>query len=176
MAVTVRAPGAANRSQSQAADPEVSLASAAHNSGSDSEPQALADSDSELSGFIETEVDSMGLFRRYAVLLSTNPDQYIMIHHVTDTPTFVREGELMHTRNPLTGFGPQAANVQNSETGALTSHFVPFLNTIVLRLMNWFYQGLTKMLAALQSLVDSVILHPDFRSADLKNFSASHKS
>jgi hypothetical protein len=106
----------------------------ADSSESDSEPQALADSDSELSqaGFIETEIDSMGLFRCYAVLLSTNPDQYITIHYVADVPTFVREGELMHPRNPLTGFGPQAANVQNSETGVLISCFVPFLNAMVL--------------------------------------------
>ncbi len=82
----------------------------------------------------------------------------------------------MHTNNPLTGFGPQTANVQTSETRVLTSSFVPFLNTTVLRLMNWFYQGSTKTLAALQSLVDNVILHPDFHLSDLKNFSASRKS
>ena len=130
----VRAPGAANHSQSQAADPVVSLASAAHNSGSDLEPEAFANLDSVSSDFIETEVDSMGLFRCYTVLLSTNPDQYIMIHHVANEPTFVREGELMHNRNPLTRFGPQAANVQDSETqaGTLTSCFAPFLNATVL--------------------------------------------
>ena len=82
----------------------------------------------------------------------------------------------MHTKNPLTRFGPQTANVQTSETGALTSCFVPFLNTTVLRLMNWFYQGSTKTLAALQSLVNNIILHPDFCLSDLKNFSASCKS
>lgn len=42
--------------------------------------------------------------------------------------------------------------------------------------MNWFYQGSTKTLAALQSLVNNVILHPDFHSSNLKNFSASRKS
>ena len=53
---------------------------------------------------------------------------------------------------------------------------MPFLNATVLWLLNWFYQGSTKTLAALQSLVNNVILHPDFHSSNLKNFSASRKS
>jgi Plavaka transposase len=42
--------------------------------------------------------------------------------------------------------------------------------------MNWFYQGSTKTLTALQSLVDDIILHPYFCSTNLANFSASHES
>jgi hypothetical protein len=94
----------------------VSLASTVDNSQSDPEPQSLADLDSELSDIIETEINYMGLFRCYTTLPSTDPDQYITIHHVADAPTFVWEGDLMHTRNPLTEFGPQTANVQISET------------------------------------------------------------
>jgi len=107
----IRAPGTADQSQSQAPDPVGPLASAAHNSESNSESQALADSDLELSYFIETEVNPMGLFWCYTVLPSTDPNQYITIHHVADASTFVREGALMHTNNPLTEFGPQTVNV-----------------------------------------------------------------
>ncbi len=42
--------------------------------------------------------------------------------------------------------------------------FVPFLNATVFRLMNWFYSGSSfKSIAELQSLVDDVILAPDFK-------------
>jgi len=42
--------------------------------------------------------------------------------------------------------------------------------------MNWFYQSSTKTLADLNSLVHGVILHSDFRSSDLENFSATRES
>jgi hypothetical protein len=54
--------------------------------------------------------------------------------------------------------------------------FAPFLNPTVFRLMNWFYSGSpTKSIAELQSLVDSVILAPDFRVSDLDGFSAKRE-
>jgi Plavaka transposase len=58
----------------------------------------------------------------------------------------------------------------------MTPSFTPFLNHSVSKLMNWFYQSSTKTLADLNSLVHDIILHPDFHSSDLKNFSATCKS
>ncbi|KAF8493768.1 hypothetical protein F5888DRAFT_1636512 [Russula emetica] len=50
----------------------------------DSEQQTLMQEDR----LIETEEDTMGLFRHYTVLPSTDPDQHLTIHHVSDAPTF----------------------------------------------------------------------------------------
>ena len=51
------------------------------------------------------------------------------------------------------------------------SFLAPFLNAMVFCLMNWFYSGSpTKSIAELQSLVDNVILAPDFRVSDLDGF------
>ena len=55
------------------------------------------------------------------------------------------------------------------------SFFSPFLNAMVFHLMNWFYSGLPtkKSIAELQSLVDNIILAPDFRVSDLDGFSVT---
>ena len=136
---------------------------------SDSTQQTLTHED-----LIETEEDSMGLFRRYTVLPSTDPDQYLTIHHVSDASTFVKDTDSQY--NPLTVFGPQAMQSIESPTSAVTPSFTPFLNHSVSKLMNWFYQSLTKTLADLNSLVHGIILHSDFRSSDLENFSATRES
>jgi hypothetical protein len=116
----------------------------------------------------------MGLFRRYAVLPSTDPDQYLTIHHVSDAPTFVKDTDPQY--NPFAVFGPQAMQSIESPTNTTTPSFTPFLNHTVSKLMNWFYQSSTKTLADLNDLVHDVILHPDFHSSDLENFSATCES
>ena len=136
----------------------------------DSEEQILMQEDH----FIETEEDTMGLFRCYTVLPSTDPDQHLTIHHVSDAPMFVKDTDLQD--NPLTVFGPQAVQSIDSPTCARTLSFTPFLSHSVSKLMNWFYHHSTKTLADLNSLVHDVILHPDFHSSDLENFNATHES
>jgi hypothetical protein len=54
--------------------------------------------------------------------------------------------------------------------------FAPFLNATVFRLMDWFYSGLSmKSVAELQSLVDNVLLAPDFKISDLSNFNSQRE-
>jgi len=142
--------------------------------GSHSNLDLDSDSDASQAGFVETEEDSMGLFRRYTMLPSKDPDSYLTIHHVADAPTFVRDG--VSPYNPLAGFGPHAADNSSPDGLAKTPYYTPFLNATVFRLMNWFYQSSKKTLADLENLVHNVILHPDFRSADLENFSATRES
>ena len=108
------------------------------------------------------------------MLPSTDPDQYLTIHHVSDAPTFVKDMDSQY--NPLTVFGPQAMQSIESPTSATTPSFTPFLNHSVSMLMNWFYQRSTKTLTDLNSLVHDIILHPDFHSSDLENFSATRES
>ncbi|KAG6808669.1 hypothetical protein H0H92_003308 [Tricholoma furcatifolium] len=121
---------------------------------------------------IETEPDAMGLFRCYSgPLPSHDPDQHLTIHHVADAPTFIKQGNSPEA-HPLNGFGPQATEIAAEEQ---TSPFAPFLNATVFRLMNWFYQSTTKTLADLDSLVNDVILHPDFTQSDLRGFRAARE-
>ncbi len=58
-------------------------------------------------------------------------------------------------------------------TQAHNNFFALFLNATVFHLMNWFYSGSsTKSVAELQSLVDNVLLAPDFNVSDLRGFNA----
>jgi hypothetical protein len=142
--------------------------------GSHSNLDSDSDPDASQASFVETEEDSMGLFRRYTVLPSRDPDQHLTIHHVADAPTFVKDVESPY--NLLAGFGPHTADNSSPDALAKTPYYTPFLNTTVFRLMNWFYQSSKKTLADLENLVHNVILHPDFRSSDLENFSATRES
>jgi hypothetical protein len=165
----IRSPGTARASPPQAGGADQPTASTADEPVTDSEQETLAPEDH----LIETEEDAMGLFRCYTVLPSTDPDQYLTIHHVSDVPTFVKDTDSQY--NPLAIFGPQAMQNIESPTSPMTPSFTPFLNHSVSKLMNWFYQRSTKTLADLNSLVHDVILHPNFHSSNLKNFSATHE-
>ncbi|KAG6808398.1 hypothetical protein H0H92_004278 [Tricholoma furcatifolium] len=120
----------------------------------------------------ETDLDAMGLFRRYTTLPSTDPDQKLTIHHIADAPTFIKHQE-SNERTPLSVFRPHVAATTPTTS---TTFFAPFLNATVFRLMNWFYQSTTKTLADLDNLVHDVILQPDFSIHDLEGFSASRES
>ena len=144
-------------------------ASTANEYVTDLEEQIMAQPKEDL---IETEKDVMGLFRRYTVLPSTDPDQYLTIHHVSDAPTFAKDMDPQ--LNPFTVFRPQTMQSVESHTSVMTPSFTPFLNHSVSKLMNWFYQRSTKTLADLDSLVHSIILYPDFHSSDFKNFSVMY--
>jgi Plavaka transposase len=169
----IRSSGTACASPSRAGGADQPTASTADEPVSDLE-QAEQQIPTQEDRLIETEEDAMGLFRRYTALPSTDPDQYLTIHHVSDAPTFIKNTDSQY--NPLTVFGPQAIQSVESPTSATTSSFTPFLNHSVSKLMNWFYQSSTKTLADLNSLAHDVILHPDFHPSDLKNFSATRES
>jgi hypothetical protein len=147
----------------------VDLAAEASEDSSDDEEPTIP--------FIETEPNSMGLFRRYTVLPSTDPDRAITIHHVADAPTFIKDPNLPQP-NPVAGFGPETLDniAPTASISSSTPYFAPFLNATVFRLMCWFYSSATKTLADLQNLVDQVILHPDFHAPDLTDFSATRES
>jgi hypothetical protein len=81
------------------------------------------------------------------MLPSRDPDLHLMIHHVADAPTFVKDTELPY--NLLAGFGPQAVHSLSTDSDAKTLYYTPFLNLTVFCLMNWFYQSSMKTLADL---------------------------
>lgn len=127
--------------------------------------------------FIETEPNSMGLFRRYTVLPSTDPDRDITIYHVADAPTFIKDPNSLPL-NPVAGFGPETLDnvLPSASISTSTRYFAPFLNATIFRLICWFYQSTQKTLADLQHLVDDVILHADFQASNLKNFNSTRES
>ncbi|KAG6874437.1 hypothetical protein C0992_007737 [Termitomyces sp. T32_za158] len=120
---------------------------------------------------LETEPDEIGLFRRYKIPPSRDPDQAITIHHVADAPTFVREHVNEEPSNPLAGFGPTAKEI-GEQANTSTTIFFPFLNSSVFRLMSWFYSSKNLTLTTLDRLVHSVILAPDFKCEHFNGFSA----
>ncbi|KAG6809456.1 hypothetical protein H0H92_016160 [Tricholoma furcatifolium] len=120
---------------------------------------------------VETEPNEMGLFRRYQVPPTRDPDEDLTIHHVADAPTFIRDPETDRVQDPLNVFGPTAHKIaENSMSSARL--FYPFLNISVFRLMSWFYSSKKLTLAALDRLVYSVILAPGFKQERFDDFSA----
>ncbi|KAG6875461.1 hypothetical protein C0992_003755 [Termitomyces sp. T32_za158] len=124
----------------------------------------------------ETEPNEVGLFRRYTVLPSQDPEEENTIHHVADAPTFVKEPATADClASPLAGFGPTAQEVVDqpqARPGITASLFFPFLNATVCQLMFWYYSLKNLTLSALDQLVHNVILAPDFWCEDLEGFSA----
>jgi hypothetical protein len=60
---------------------------------------------------------------------------------------------------------------------AVSSPWFPFLNATAARLMTWFHLGSNlKSIADLDSLVNDVLLHPDFDSKHLEGFSAAREN
>lgn len=115
------------------------------------------------------EPDEFGLYRVYTSYPSSNPDNDRNLADCCDAPGL----ETVPKPNAprwWAGFGCNALELTRS---AHKHVFAPFLNVTVFRLMNWFYSGSSsKSIVELQSLVDDVLLAPDFQLSDLKDFNA----
>ena len=123
---------------------------------------------------VETEPDSMGLYRIYPRPPARDPDEQLTIHHVADAPTFIKESSTNHEGNPLVGLGSTTSTAQ-AQSGE-KPFYSPFLNSTVFRLMTWFYKSSMKTLTNLDSLVSEVLLADDYDQDDLKGFSALRES
>ena len=116
-----------------------------------------------------TEPDEFGLYRVYTSYPSSNPDDVQDLADRCDAPGLATVSQ-PNTPKWWAGFG---CNVTELTRNAHNNVFAPFLNATVFRLMNWFYSGSSaKSIAELQSLVDDVLLAPDFKVSDLKGFNA----
>ena len=118
---------------------------------------------------IETEPDSMGLYRIYPRPPVRDPDEQLTIHHVADAPTFIKETSINHEVNPLVGLGCAAQTQLYLEKKPF---YAPFLNSTVFRLMTWFYKTSKKTLTNLDALVSDVLFAVDYDQEDLIGFSA----
>lgn len=117
--------------------------------------------------FVKTDPDDFGVYRVYTTHPSTNPDEIQDLESHCDAPGLATASGTREKRW-WTGFGCAAPDLSLHEP-----FFAPFLNATVFRLMNWFYSGSsTKSVAQLQSLVEDVLLAPDFKVSDLSGFNA----
>lgn len=100
-----------------------------------------------------------------------DPDEQLMIHHVADMPTFIKEVSVNHEENPLVGLG-STAQAQSERK----PFYPPFLNSTVFWLMSWFYNTSIKTLTDLDALVSEVLLSNVYNQEDLMGFSAIWES
>jgi len=118
---------------------------------------------------ITTKPDEFGLYRVYESYPSSNPDNVQDFADRCDAPGLATVSK-PNAPKWWAGFG---RTIPDLARNAHNNVFAPFLNATVFRLMNWFYSGSpTKSVANLQSLVDDVLLAPDFKVSDLKDFNA----
>jgi hypothetical protein len=116
-----------------------------------------------------TEPDEFGLYRVYTSYPSSNPDDVQDLTDRCDAPGLATVSK-PNAPKWWAGFG---CNVAELTSNAHKNVFAPFLNATVFRLMSWFYSGSSaKSIAELQSLVNDVLLAPDFKVSDLKDFNA----
>lgn len=119
---------------------------------------------------IKTAPDEFGIFRIYTSYPSTNPDDIRDLETFCDAPGLATPLQNVEKRW-WTGFGRSAPDLSLQKV--YNNIFAPFLNATVFHLMNWFYSGSsTKSIAELQTLVDDIILAPEFKLSHLKGFNA----
>ncbi len=136
---------------------------------------------------IITEPNEFGLYRKYKILPSSDPDDVVTIANVCDAPTFSLPPDTLQYCSPLCVYGSHIVNNTTTvSTGAISSEdnspnsstlwFAPFMNPTVCQLMHWFYSTTTKTLSDLNHLVNNVILIPDFAATDLMDFDANREA
>src|SRR6267154_358780 len=118
---------------------------------------------------VQTELNDAGLFRIYPKMPTSDPDDWLDLEAICDSPNFGINIQTVAPVNPLAGFGIQ------KDTVPTTNFFAPFLNATVFRLINWFYGSVTKSVADLDNLVQDVFLQPDFRKEHLEGFRAARE-
>ena len=112
-----------------------------------------------------SEEDSYGVFREYLHgKPSITPDLYHNLTDITDSPYLALDPSSSGRYHPM-------QMIKKGFTG--TEFFEPFRNASTFRLMSWFYRpSITKSITELNTLVEDVILAPDFNPQDLIGFNA----
>ncbi|KAF9541101.1 hypothetical protein CPC08DRAFT_730863 [Agrocybe pediades] len=127
-----------------------------------------------------SELDSYGMFREYPFGRPLhNPDEHTLISDLVESSTILRVDSSTSRKwfSPLGSSKLAEASVAGKHADKIlpstSFSFAPFLNPSVFRLMTWFYNSSAiKSYGQLNSLVNNVILAPDFKQEHFVGFSA----
>lgn len=113
-----------------------------------------------------TKPNSYGVFRSYlSGRLSFTPNELYMLNGVSDSPNFNSNAQ------------PSQAQPWWSSLSSAKDLFTPFHNASIFWILNWHYNGSNlKSLSQLDTLVEDMILQPDFEQEDFVDFSASREA
>ena len=112
-------------------------------------PQLEANSEALIS-----DLDEWGIYRIYQEAPSRASDEGLAPDYGCDAPTF----DIVH-------------EAQNNEQGK--NPYAPFSNASTYRLTKWWFDGGNRSLKGFDSLVNDVLLSPDFCLDDLEDFNAT---
>jgi len=120
-----------------------------------------------------TAPDSYGVLREYLPgKPSITPDELYSLTGVSDSPYLVTDSSDSPPND--SAFPSPLRTLYKAATSAAQSFFAPFRNASIYRLMTWFYSSSnTKSMSELNSLVNDVLLAPDFNSDEFVGFNAS---
>ncbi|KAF9553020.1 hypothetical protein CPC08DRAFT_646147 [Agrocybe pediades] len=127
-----------------------------------------------------SELDSYGMFQEYPFGQPLhNPDEHTLISDLVESSTILRTDSSTSRKwfSPLGSSKLAEASVAGKHADEIlpstSFSFAPFLNPSVFRLMMWFYNSSAiKSYGQLDSLVNNVILAPDFKQEHFVGFSA----
>jgi hypothetical protein len=127
-----------------------------------------------------TATDGYGVFREYSNgIPSITPDENYNLSDVTDSPHMAFDNPsssapASYLSSTIDRLREGATAAANAATNTATTFFAPFRNPSIYRLMAWFYSSSnTKSITELNSLVNDVILAPDFKPEDFIGFSTT---
>ena len=114
----------------------------------------------------EMKPNGFGLYRSYSVYPQYDPDITQQIDDLCDAlGLLVEPGD--GTKGYLQGLAPDIVDMDSEKQ----PFYAPFLNPTVFHIMEWFYNcSIMKSVSQLTSLVDDVLLAPDFNTMDLQDF------
>ena len=124
----------------------------------------------ECPNIFRTALDSYGVLREYlAGEPSVTPDELYSLTGVSDSPYLVKDPSDSPPND--SEFPSPLQTLYKAATTTAQSFFAPFRNASIYRLMTWFYSSSnTKSMSKLTSLINDVILAPDFNLNECVGF------
>jgi len=127
----------------------------------------------ESANTFRTAPNSYGVLREYLLgKPSITPDELYSLTGVSDSPYLATDPSDSPPND--SAFPSPLRTLYKAATSTAQSFFAPFRNASIYRLMSWFYSSSsTKSMSELNSLVNDVILSPDFNPDEFVGFNAS---
>ncbi|TRM55176.1 hypothetical protein BD626DRAFT_553386 [Schizophyllum amplum] len=117
-----------------------------------------------------TRANDFGLYRIYKKLPTIDPDEETDVDALADSPGFLPAAGY-DERPPTVVFGKTATCLPSPASP--TPFYEPYANSSIFRLMEYHHDASSKTITGLQTLVDNVIMHPDFEQDHFAGFNAA---